>query len=435
MTERELNDIVSALNSGLVPRSGIENIMVGREDVITQISLDLENIKKGLSLTKFIIGKYGTGKSFMQAMITQKGHDKGFVVSKVDFSPYRRLYNNDGMARATYIEIIKNMTTVVTKKNTIESIIEKWISKQISQFSDEPNFSLTDEKYIGKIESNIKKEIKEIDTCFGGTDFSDVLIIYFRSYIRDDIESQRNCIKWISGEYANVTLAKKDLGVSVIINDQNYYEFLKVICKFVVLAGYSGFIINFDEVVNIYKISIKTIRDKNYEMILKIFNDTIQGDITNLFITFSGTPQFLEDEFKGLFSYGALKRRLISNKYEDSDFSDYSQPVIKLKNLSSEEIYILLKKLVSIHEIYHKYNAGITSEHIVLFIKQNYNNLENNRVTVGEVIRDFFGLLNILQKNPNLDKKEILLQENEKSKNINNSKTELENVFDRFERM
>ena len=180
MTNTELNDIVTALNSGLVPRSGIENIMVGREDVIEQISKDLDNVRNGLSLTKFIIGKYGTGKSFMQAVITQKGYAKNFVVSKVDFSPYRRLYNNDGMGRATYVEIIKNMTTKTSTNNTIENIIEMWISNQISIFSSEPDFDLTNEKYIDKIVSNIKKEIKDMDTCFGGTDFSDVLTMYLK---------------------------------------------------------------------------------------------------------------------------------------------------------------------------------------------------------------------------------------------------------------
>lgn len=430
MTEAQLNDIVTALNSGLVPRSGIENIMVGREDVIEQIDKDLENVKNGLSMTKFIIGKYGTGKSFMQALITQKGYDKNFVVSKVDFSPYRRLYNNDGMGRATYVEIIKNMTSRTSNTNTIESIIEMWIGNQISLFSSEPDFDLTNEEYINKIVLNIKKEIKDMDTCFGGTDFSDVLTIYLKAYIDGNVERQRDCIKWISGEYPNVTLAKRDLGVSVIINDQNYYEFLKVICRFVVLAGYSGFIINFDEVVNLYKISIKTIRDKNYEMILRIFNDTIQGDIHNLFITFSGTPQFLEDEFKGLFSYGALKRRLSSNKYEDNELYDYSQPVLKLRNLTNEEIFILLKKLVNIHELYYKYESNITNEEIVDYIKIQFNNLENNKITVGEIVRDFFGLLNVLQKNPQLNMVQLI---NSSKKGEESSKSELDSVFDRFE--
>ena len=434
MTETELNDIVTALNSGLVPRSGIENIMVGREDVIKQINKDLDNVKKGLSLTKFIIGKYGTGKSFMQAVITQKGYEKNFVVSKVDFSPYRRLYNNDGMGRATYTEIIKNMSTKTSTSNTIENIIELWISNQIALFSSEPDFDLTKQEYINKIVINIKKEIKDIDTCFGGTDFSDVLTIYLKSYIDGNLEIQRNCIKWISGEYPNVSLAKRDLGVSVIINDQNYYEFLKVICKFVVLSGYAGFIINFDEVVNLYKISIKTIRDKNYEMILRIFNDTIQGDIHNLFITFSGTPQFLEDEFKGLFSYGALKRRLSTNKYEDNSIYDYSQPVIKLRSLKNEEIFILLKKLVNIHELYYQYTSNVSDNDILNFIKDQYNNLENSKITVGEIIRDFFGLLNILQKNSSLSFNNVFYS-NKKESNIDYSKNELDNVFDRFESM
>ena len=176
---------------------------------------------------------------------------------------------------------------------------------------------------------------------------------------------------------------------------------------------------------------MKTIRDKNYEMILRIFNDTIQGDIHNLFITFSGTPQFLEDEFKGLFSYGALKRRLSSNKYEDNTLYDYSQPVIKLRNLSNEEIFTLLKKLINIHELYYKYDSNVTNEDIINYIKVQFNDLENNKITVGEIVRDFFGLLNVLQKNPQLKIEQLI--NNNKSGKVNSSKTELENAFDRFE--
>ena len=169
-------------------------------------------------------------------------------------------------------------------------------------------------------------------------------------------------------------------------------------------------------------------------MILRIFNDTIQGDIHNLFITFSGTPQFLEDEFKGLFSYGALKRRLSSNKYEDNEFYDYSQPVIKLRSFTNEEIFILLKKLVNIHELYYKYNSNISDDDIIFFIKEQYNNLENNKITIGEIIRDFFGLLNVLQKNPQITIKQLISSDNIEKKE-DKTKSELDNVFDRFESM
>ena len=175
-------------------------------------------------------------------------------------------------------------------------------------------------------------------------------------------------------------------------------------------------------------------RDKNYEMILRIFNDTIQGDIHNLFITFSGTPQFLEDEFKGLFSYGALKRRLSSNKYEGNELYDYSQPVIKLRSLTNEEIFILLKKFVSIHELYYKYNSNISDDDIIFFIKEQYNNLENNKITIGEIIRDFFGLLNVLQKNPQITIKQLINSDKVENKE-DKTKSELDNVFDRFESM
>jgi hypothetical protein len=346
----------------------------------------------------------------------------------VDIHNSRRLYNNDGLARATYTEIIKNMSTKTSNRSTIENIIELWISNQISIFSSEADFSLTNQKYINKITNNMRADIKAIDTCPGGRDFSDVLTIYLKSYISGDMDTQRNCIRWISGEYQNISSAKKDLGVSFIIDDKTYYEFLKVICKFVVLSGYSGFIINFDELDSLYKSNSKPVRDKNYDMILRIFNDTLQGDIHNLFITFSGTPDFLENEYKGLLSYGALKRRLSANKYEGNDVYDYSQPVIKLRSLKNEEIFILLKKLANIHEIYYKYTSDIGDEDILTFMKEQYNNFENSKITVGNIIRDFFGLLNVLQENPQLSFGEVISS----NKKVVNSKNELDDVFSRF---
>lgn len=427
MNQTELNDIVIALNSGLVPRSGIEHLMVGREELIEAVGEELDKVKNGSSLTKFLIGRYGTGKSFVQAMIMQKGLAKNFVVSKVDFSPFRRLYNNEGMARATYSEIVKNMVSKTSSENAIQEIIERWLTARIEETKAEKG--QIDTKYL---EQRIRDEIKEIDNCFGGADFADVLIFYFRALLLGDEAKQRAAIRWISGEYSRISDAHKDgLEVSTLISDANYYEFLKVLCKFVTLAGYSGLIINFDEVVNLYKISMKPVRDKNYEMILRIINDTVQGDVHNLYITFSGTPDLLEDEFRGMYSYGALKRRLSYNEYDKEGKQDFSQPVIKLRNLTNEEVFTLLVRLKQIHELYYKYNSSLSNEEIINFQKYNYENAAKLSLTTGDIVKNFFGLLNVLHKNPEL-KTKILAEWTEQ---VDSKKETTEDVLSRFEAM
>ncbi len=409
INKKELTDITIALNSGLVPRSGVEHIMVGREDLLDQFGKDLEQVSKGNSLTKFIIGKYGTGKSFVQASIAQKAYRMNMVVSKVDFSPFRRLYHRDGMAKALYTEIMKNLTTLTSTKNTIELIIESWIQKILESVAEIENIDidLQNPDVIQLVEIYINKEIKKMDNLFGTSDFAQVLFEYFKAYISFDEDKQRDVVKWICAEYPNKTEAKRCIGVSNIIDDSNYYEFLKVICNFVVLAGFNGLVISFDEAVNLYKITQRNIRDKNYEMMLRIFNDTIQGDIQHLFITFGGTPQFLEDNYKGLYSYGALKRRLESNKYENQDFADYSQPVIKLRPLSNEEKFVLLKKILKIYEADYMYQSSITDDEIIAFLENNYLGIQNENVTIGKIIKDFVGAINILRENPSMEKSDI----------------------------
>ena len=357
----------------------------------------------------------------------QKGLAKNFVVSKVDFSPFRRLYNNEGMARATYSEIVKNMVSKTSSENAIQEIIERWLTARIEETKAEKG--QIDTKYL---EQRIRDEIKEIDNCFGGADFADVLIFYFRALLLGDEAKQRAAIRWISGEYSRISDAHKDgLEVSTLISDANYYEFLKVLCKFVTLAGYSGLIINFDEVVNLYKISMKPVRDKNYEMILRIINDTVQGDVHNLYITFSGTPDLLEDEFRGMYSYGALKRRLSYNEYDKEGKQDFSQPVIKLRNLTNEEVFTLLVRLKQIHELYYKYNSSLSNEEIINFQKYNYENAAKLSLTTGDIVKNFFGLLNVLHKNPEL-KTKILAEWTEQ---VDSKKETTEDVLSRFEAM
>ncbi|MFX3674777.1 MAG: ATP-binding protein [Paenisporosarcina sp.] len=417
--KRDSTAILNSLGGGVVPSRGLQHIMVGRAEEVKQILSDLDNIKKGSSFMKLFIGPFGSGKSFIQALIQQVAFNEKFVVAKADFTPERRLYGTEGKAVATYTELMKNLATVtVPQGGALPTILDKWISEiqmkvQVDKNYDSVAFDNPD--FVKDVELAITEVVSKMDELVGGYDFARILTQYFKGFITDDSELQRQALRWLRGEYTSKMEARKDLGVREIINDINYYEYIKVFSQFVKQIGYSGLVINLDEAINLYKITHPQTREKNYETILKIYNDTLQGNVEGLYITLGGTPEFLEDERKGLFSYGALKRRLQANRYETTEYRDLSQPVITIKPLKHDETYVLLVKIRDIHAVHNAYTTSVTSEEIQSFIREEYSRpgAEEN-LTVGDIIRSFIGALNILHQNPGYKREELFGEEEAK---------------------
>lgn len=403
--KRDSTAIFNSLSGGVVPSRGLQYIMVGRKDEATQILKDLDNVKKGSSVIKLFVGPFGSGKSFIQALIQQIAFNEKFVVAKADFTPERRLYGSEGKAVALYTELMKNLSiATVPEGGALDTILDKWISEvqaKVVQEKDYGSIEFDNPKFVKDVENEITSVVSKMDELTGGYDFARILTLYFKGFIEDNNDLQRKALRWIKGEYPTKTEARIDLGVRDIINDTNYYNYIKVLSQFVQQIGYSGLVVNFDEAINIYKITHPQTREKNYETILKIYNDTLQGSVEGLYITIGGTPEFLEDERRGLFSYGALKRRLESNRFETNEFRDLSQPVIKLTPLKLDETYVLLQKLRDIHSVHYEYQSTVTDEEIKIFIQKEYSRpgaMEN--LTVGDLIRGFIGALNILYQNP-----------------------------------
>ncbi|RXJ00615.1 biotin carboxylase [Anaerobacillus alkaliphilus] len=414
--KRDSSAILNSLSGGVVPSRGLQYIMVGRTDEAKQILADLQNIKGGSSVIKLFIGPFGSGKSFIQALIQQIAFQEKFVVAKADFTPERRLYGSEGKAVAIYTELMKNMAiATVPDGGALPTILDKWISDVQSKVVVDKNYgsvAFDNPDFIRDVEHEITNTVSKMDDLIGGYDFSRILIQYFKGFVEDNNELQRKAIKWLRGEYKTKTEARTDLGVRDIIDDNNYYNYLKVVSQFVKQIGYSGLVVNLDEAINLYKITHPQTRDKNYETILKIYNDTLQGNVEGLYFTLGGTPEFLEDERRGLFSYGALKRRLESNRFETNEFRDLSQPVIKLTPLKHDETYVLLQKLRDIHATHHGSQSTVTDEEIKRFIIQEYSRPgADENLTVGDVIRSFLGALNILHQNPNFNRSDIFGEE------------------------
>jgi len=404
---KEATSIINSLIGGVVPKIGVQHIMVGRSEEIKAVVAALEDVKNGHSMVKFWIGDFGSGKSFMLHLLNTVALKQKFVVANADFTPDNRLYSNDGKGVALYSAIMDNVS-IQTKPEggALPTLLEKWIEQVISKTAEENKISLTEirnEKYLNLIQNNIMKTINEI-TDVGGFDFGMVVMKYYEGYIKDDELLRRNALKWLKGEYRSKMEAKQDLSVREIINDLNYYDMLKNFCKLFVSMGYSGFMVNLDEAINLYKISTSVMREKNYEKILAIYNDCFQGKVTNLFFNFAGTKEVLENERRGLFSYNALKSRLHTNKFETIEIRDFAQPVIRLMPLDHNEIFVLLKKLKSIFDYNYKTEISINDNEIHQFMEELFNKPGASEfLTPREVIRDFLNILNIIRQNPTVD--------------------------------
>ncbi len=408
---KEATAIINSLTGGVVPKIGVQHITVGRSDEVKAFVQALEDVKNGHSMFKFWIGDFGSGKSFMLHLLNTVALKQKFVVANADFTPDNRLYSNDGKGVALYSAIMDNVAIqTMPEGGALPTLMEKWIEQVLTKTAEENKISIMDirsEQYLPLIEKAIMQTLNTI-TEVGGFDFGVVVLKYYHGYIRQDEHLRRNALKWLKGEYSTKTEARQDLGVREVINDLNYYDMLKNFCKLFVSIGYSGFMINLDEAINLYKISTSTMREKNYEKILTIYNDCFQGKINHLFINLAGTKEVLENERRGLFSYHALKSRLETNKFETAEIRDFAQPVIRLLPLDHNEIFVLLKRLKEIFDFNFSVTIDVTDEDIHQFMEELFNKPGADEfLTPREVIRDFLNILSLIRQNPGLDKQKI----------------------------
>lgn len=396
ISNRELAALINSLNAGVVPRIGLRHIAVGRKREVDTFLHDLETVEDGGSAFRFVCGQYGSGKSFLLQIIRNNAIDRSFVVMDADLSPERRITGRNGQGVATYKELVQHISTRSRPEGgAIESILQKWllgITNSVKQ-----NLLDSDSLMIENINEIIFQNLYELSEMSYGFAFLRVIDCYWRAYKTKNEELKMSALRWLKGEYATKTEAKKDLHVDYIVDDQNWYEILKLLSLFVKKAGYNGLLVFLDEGVNLYKINHKQARDINYEKVLTIFNDTMQGKANYIGVFMSGTPEFIYDERRGLFSYEALRSRLIDNHFLNQEYINFNSPIIKLNQLTIEEIYILLERLCEIHSKYYKYEMKLSPNELKTFLETISGRLGSDKLlTPREVTRDFLGLLDIL---------------------------------------
>lgn len=408
--KRIARTLISSLKGGVVPRIGLPYITVGRKNEIDALLHDVDVIADGGASFRFIVGRYGSGKSFLLQTLRNYVMEKDFVVVDADLSPERRLQGTKGQGLATYQELVRNMATRTRPEGgALPLILDRWINQIQQQVVTETGLALTDGRLNTLVEQKIGQVIQALNEMVHGFDFARLLTLYYRSYRQGDEATKAKVIQWFRGEFHTRTEARQELGVNIIISDEDWYEYLKIFALFLKQAGYAGLLVCIDELVNIYKIPHAITRQYNYEKILTMYNDTLQGKAHYLGIIMGGTPQCMEDPRRGVYSYEALRSRLAEGHFA-GEHKDLLAPVIRLQPLTSDEMLVLVEKLAEIHGVLYGYAPKVTQEDLVAFIRIEFQRIgADSHITPREVIRDFIEVLDILYQHPEL-KVEALLQ-------------------------
>lgn len=385
--------ILNSLKGGVVPRIGLPYITVGREVEIRALLTDLSLIAGGGASFRFLVGRYGAGKSFLLQTIRTHAMGEGFVVADADLSPERRLQGGQGQGLATYRELIRNISTKTRPEGgALNLILDRWVA------------SCADAD-----ESAVNAQLAPLEEMVHGFDFARMLRRYRAAVSEGDEEAMSRVTKWIRGEYRTKSEARAELGSSTIISDDDWYDYVKLIARFLVCSGYKGMLVLIDELVNLYKIPNAITRQYNYEKILTMYNDTLQGKAQYLGMIMGGTPTSIEDRRRGVFSYEALRSRLAQGRFAREDLKDMLAPIIRLQPLTYEELLVLIEKLMQIHAGYFGWTPTLTENDLVDFLKIEFGRVgADTHLTPREVIRDFIELLDILCQNPDANVAELL---------------------------
>ena len=407
--KRIAQTLINSLKGGVVPRVGLPYITVGRKNEIDALLHDVDLIAEGGASFRFVVGRYGSGKSFLLQTIRNYVMAKNFVVVDADLSPERRLQGTRGQGLATYKELIRNMSTKTKPEGgALTLILDRWISNTQQEVMAEHELGIQDPRLPALVEKRIHTVVYSLNELVHGFDFARLLSLYYEAYKDGDDAKKAMVVKWFRGEYTTKAEVRQELGVNIMITDDDWYEYLKLFAMFLKQAGYAGMLILIDELVNIYKIPNAITRQYNYEKILTMYNDAMQGKARYLGMILSGTPQCMEDQRRGVYSYEALRSRLAEGHFS-GEHKDMLAPVIRLQPLTYEEMLILTEKLADIHATLYEYPQIVTQQDMVDFIQIEFGRIgADSHITPREVIRDFIEVLDIVYQYPELGVAELL---------------------------
>lgn len=348
---KERDTVLQSLRAGVVPRLGLQHIQVGRSAEIQALLQDIERIADGGSGIRFVIGEYGSGKTFFMHLVRSIALEKSLVTAHADLAPDRRLHATGGQARNLYAELMRNLSTRTKPDGAaLSGVVERFIGAASMQAAEQNQ----------PVEQVIHQQMVQLQELVGGYDFAQVIIAYWKGHDSGNEQLKIDAVRWLRGEFATKTEARNALGVRTIVDDANVYDMLKLMARFIQLAGYKGLLVGIDELVNLYKLSNTQARTANYEQILRIINDCLQGVASGIGFVMCGTPELLMDTRRGLYSYQALQSRLAENSFARSaGITDTSGPTLRLAQLTPEDLYVLLRNLR------HVFAAGDPAQYLL----------------------------------------------------------------------
>ena len=432
--KRIAQTLINSLKGGVVPRIGLPYITVGRKNEIQALLHDVDIISDGGASFRFIVGRYGSGKSFLLQTIRNHVMDRGFIVADADLSPERRLQGTKGQGLATYRELIGNLSTKTKPEGgALSLILDRWINSVQSSAVAESGLTPGDDNLTKIVDKKIYEVTSSLSEMVHGFEFARLISAYYHAYVNGDDDSKMKIIRWFRGEYSTKKESKEELGVNIIISDDDWYDYLKLFATFFRLAGYVGMMIMIDELVNIYKISNSITRQNNYEKILTMYNDTLQGKAKYIGIIMGATPQTIEDKRRGVFSYEALRSRLSEGKFSKPGVRDLLAPVIRLEALNAEEMLILCEKLTDIHADLYGYEKNLSTNDLAGFVKIEFERVGADlNITPREVIRDFIELLDLMYQHKDMSITDLLSSDEfsyAKSEAVSNDTSDLYTEF------
>ncbi|MFI6483718.1 ATP-binding protein [Nonomuraea sp. NPDC050663] len=397
---RERDALLQSLRAGVVPRIGQRHIQVGREPEVKALVTDIDRISDGGAAVRFVIGDFGAGKTFFLHLVRSIAMEKKLVTVHADLNPDRRLHSSGGQARSLYAELMRNLATRAKPDGgALSSVVERFISTALAEAQQHG----VDPAQV------IRTRLAHLSEMTGGYDFAEVIGAYWRGHDTGDEQLKSAAVRWLRAEYSTKTESRAALGVRTIIDDATLHDHLKLMSRFVRLAGYDGLLVCLDEMVNLYKLASTQARNANYEQILRILNDTLQGSAAHLGFVFGGTPEFLADTRRGLFSYAALQSRLSENAFAMGGLVDYSGPVLRLAALTQEDLYVLLAKLRHVQAGGDSARYLLPDDALPAFMHHCANRIgEAYFRTPRTTIKAFCDLLAVLEQNPRVDWRQIL---------------------------
>jgi hypothetical protein len=397
---KDRDAVIQSLRAGVVPRTGQHLIQVGRAKEIETLVGDIDRIADGGSAFRLVIGEYGAGKTFFLNVVRAVALERKLVVATADLNPDRRLHATGGQARSLYSELMRNMSTRTKPDGgALSGIVEKFIAT-----------AKAEAKAAGQsTETVIRQKLDQLTELVNGYDFADVIAAYCRGYEEGNEQLKADAIRWLRGEFHTKTDARQALGVRAIVDDSEVYDQLKLMARFVRLAGFSGLLIGLDELVNLYKLANTQARNSNYEQLLRILNDSLQGTAVGLGFVLGGTPEFLLDTRRGLYSYSALQSRLAQNTFATDGRVDFSGPVVRLASLTPEDFYVLLQKVRLVYALGEEAKFLLPDQGIASFMEHCANRIgEAYFRTPRTTITSFVNMLAVLEQNPDTSWQQLL---------------------------